>query len=100
MSLSIEQAFTYKGHDWWRWRVWLHGQDAELDGVEKVVYTLHDSFPEPVRSIEDRASGFALEASGWGTFRIYARVVRKDGTEEKLYHDLVLLRDDESPAPP
>jgi transcription initiation factor IIF auxiliary subunit len=51
---------------------------------------LHKSFPQPVRTVKDRSTNFRLEASGWGTFRIYANVLDDDGGTYKLSHDLVL----------
>ena len=90
MSLTIKQGFEYRGNDWWEWWVQLDGRDAELDQVEKVVYTLHRTFPNPVRTVTNRTDAFMLRTAGWGVFRIYATVYRKDGTPLKLYHDLVL----------
>lgn len=105
MSLKIAQdsEFVDKGSwlaegifkredsaDWWKWSVWIEGPEEELDQIDHVVYILHPTFPNPVRTCSDRASKFRLDAFGWGTFRIYAKVISKDGTELKLQHDLVL----------
>lgn len=98
MSLKIDQDFEYQGDDWWRWWIWIEGPDAELDEIEKVVYTLHETFPNPVRVVEDRSSKFRLETAGWGIFRIHAKVYLKDGTREKLHHDLELRYDDGRPT--
>ena len=75
MGLRLNQDSDYAGKDHWRWSIWLGGSDAELDDVDHVVYTLHPTFPDPVRTIADRASDFRLDTAGWGTFTIYARVV-------------------------
>jgi transcription initiation factor IIF auxiliary subunit len=101
MALSIEQESEYQGNDYWHWAIWLGGPDAELDAVDHVVYTLHPSFPNPVRTVADRATRFRLETAGWGTFTVYARVVPKGGAEEQhLERDLALFYpDDDSPAP-
>jgi transcription initiation factor IIF auxiliary subunit len=90
MALQIDQGFEYQGNDYWRWWVWIEGSEAELDQIDRVVYTLHTTFPNPVRAIKDRKSKFRLETAGWGVFRIYARVFRKNGDELPLEHDLVL----------
>jgi transcription initiation factor IIF auxiliary subunit len=90
MPLKIEQGFRYRGDDWWQWWVWLDGATEELDQVDKVVYTLHHTFPNPVRTVSSRADKFLLRTSGWGVFRIHAAVHRKDGSVLKLSHDLVL----------
>jgi len=92
MALQIKQGFEYQGDDKWRWWIWLDGPQAELDAVDYVVYTLHRTFVNPVRTVTDRNSQFRLETSGWGEFRIYAKVVTKDGDSSRLIHDLVLFR--------
>lgn len=101
MALHIEQDYAYEGNDYWRWSIWIDGPDAELDAVDHVMYTLHPSFPNPVRSVKDRSTKFRLETAGWGTFMIYARVVDKFGGSEKhLQHELELrYPEDDAPAP-
>jgi len=99
MGLRLNQDSDYAGKDHWRWSIWLGGSDAELDDVDHVVYTLHPTFPDPVRTIADRASDFRLDTAGWGTFTIYARVVGKDGSEQHLEHELELAYPDDRPAP-
>jgi transcription initiation factor IIF auxiliary subunit len=100
MALRIAQDSEYEGNDYWRWSIWLDGTDAELDAVELVVYTLHPSFPTPVRTIADRSTRFRIETAGWGTFTVYARIVHKEGApEEHLEHELELTYPDDSPAP-
>jgi hypothetical protein len=54
------------------------------------MYMLHPTFPEPVRLVTDRASGFRLTATGWGAFTIVAEVRGRDGTVQKLKHVLQL----------
>jgi transcription initiation factor IIF auxiliary subunit len=98
MELKINQGFKYHGDDWWKWWVWIEGADNALDQIDHVVYTLHHTFPKPVRVVKDRASKFRLEASGWGVFRIYANVKQKDGSEIHLEHDLQLLYTDGKPT--
>ena len=75
--------------------------DAELDAIDHVVYTLHSTFPNPVRTVTDRRTRFRLETAGWGTFTIYARLVGKGrGTEQLLEHELDLrYPEDDAPAP-
>ena len=100
MALHLEQSGEYDGEDYWRWSVWLEGPDDELDAVDHVVYTLHPTFPNPVRTESDRSTNFMLSTAGWGTFTLYARVVHRDGTEDHLEHKLELhYPDDDAPAP-
>jgi transcription initiation factor IIF auxiliary subunit len=98
MPLSIQQNATYVGRNRWKWSVWLEGPAEELDSVDHVTYILHPSFHNPVREISDRASGFRLDTSGWGTFRIYAKVFMKSGEERLLEHDLKLYYPDGTPT--
>jgi transcription initiation factor IIF auxiliary subunit len=98
ISLHLEQGYQYRGNDYWDWWIWLEGSEAELREVQKVVYTLHRTFPNPVRSIEDRDSKFMLKTAGWGVFRVYAQVHKIDGTGIKLQHDLQLEYPDGTPT--
>jgi transcription initiation factor IIF auxiliary subunit len=83
--------------DYWNWWVWIEGPDSELDQIDHVVYTLHPTFPNPVRTISDRASKFTLKTSGWGVFRLRAKVFYKDGNQTRLTHDVELKYPDGSP---
>ncbi len=89
-NLRIAQSEHFEGDDWWSWAVWLDGPTEELDAVDRVEYTLHPSFKHPVRDSTDRAGNFKLETAGWGVFPIHARVICKDGTEQRLRHELTL----------
>jgi len=92
-DLTIQQMQRYEGDDWWTWAVWVDGPDEALDRIDFVEWTLHPTFPNPVRRVRDRDSKFRLETGGWGTFPILARVRMKEGTAErelKLRHELEL----------
>lgn len=88
MGLELTQDSTYAGDDYWHWSAWIQGPDDELDKVRQVVYTLHHTFPNPIRTVTDRRTNFRLETEGWGVFRLYATVVYDDGTEKRLHLDL------------
>jgi transcription initiation factor IIF auxiliary subunit len=98
VAISIQQSETYLGDDRWGWSVWLNGEPGELDKVDHVMYVLHPTFHDPVRSIRDRSTNFRLDTSGWGTFTLLAKVVLRDGVEIVLDHDLVLLYPDGTPT--
>jgi transcription initiation factor IIF auxiliary subunit len=98
MTLRLEQSSEYHGNDWWKWSVWLEGTDAELDDIDYVEYTLHATFANPVRKIDDRVSKFRLETSGWGTFTLYAKARHKDSNQTELQHELQLFYDDGTPT--
>jgi len=96
LNIRIAQDQKYHGDDWWSWSIWIEGDDDELDKIEKVVYQLHRTFPDPVRTITKRKSKFKLSSEGWGVFTIYARVFTHDGAACKLSHDLELSYPDGS----
>lgn len=87
---SVEQSEEYEGDDWWSWSVWLAGDNAALDNVDYVEWRLHPTFPNPIRRVSDRRTGFRLETGGWGVFQIVARVQMKDGSQQVLHHHLAL----------
>jgi transcription initiation factor IIF auxiliary subunit len=89
-EFSIQQQEEYEGNDWWKWAVWIEGRDDTLNRIDFVEWTLHPTFPNPVRKIRDRASQFRLETGGWGGFHIGVRVQLKDGQQVKLSHALKL----------
>ena len=86
MNFHIDQSVTRTAPGWWNWAVWLEGSIDELNKVREVVYTLHSTFPQPVRSVTDRQSKFRLEAAGWGEFMIFAAVKTIDNQEILLRH--------------
>ena len=89
-EFTIQQWEKYEGEDWWKWAVWIEGPDEALDRIDFVEWTLHPSFPQPVRKCKERASKFRIETGGWGGFPIVARVQLKDGQQTKLLHHLKL----------
>ena len=75
----------------WKWTIFVEGGSRALDGIHCVEYTLHPTFRNPVKMICRRGQGpypFAYSANGWGTFRIKVRVIGKDGSEQRLQHQL------------
>jgi transcription initiation factor IIF auxiliary subunit len=89
-TLAIEQWEKYEGDQWWKWAVWVEGDDKALDLIDFVEWTLHPTFPNPIRRIQDRETKFRLETGGWGVFQIRARVQLKDGSQTILRHYLKL----------
>ncbi|MGQ0799390.1 MAG: pYEATS domain-containing protein [Pseudomarimonas sp.] len=94
VSLRIAQDSHYDGDDWWTWSIWIAGSAEALDGIERVEYQLHPTFPNPQRTVCHRPSQFKLNASGWGVFTIHAQVIARDGRVSKLSHRLQLEYDD------
>ncbi len=68
----------------WKWSVWIEGADQDLDQIKEVTYRLHWSFPDPLRTIRNRATKFKLDSKGWGIFEIPVKVVLHNGEIIKL----------------
>ena len=88
--LKLGQSEHYAGDDWWNWSVWLEAPPKDLEQIDHVEYTLHPTFPKPVRRVSDPSTKFKLDTGGWGTFTIRAKAVMKNGKEVPLIHDLKL----------
>ncbi len=88
--MKIKQNQELVRKNYWNWSVELEGTEEELDNVIFVVYTLHETFPNPIRRISSRNNNFKLKTAGWGEFMIYAKVLFKDKTETRLTHWLEL----------
>jgi peptidoglycan hydrolase-like protein with peptidoglycan-binding domain len=80
------------GHDWFQWRVFMADPPERLGTVRSVEYRLHETFPDPIRIVEDRVSRFAIESSGWGEFWIFITIYLTDGSEENTQHWLDLSK--------
>ncbi len=91
---KIAQDATYTGDDYWDWSVWIEATEPNLDKIESVIYNLHETFLNPVRTITSRSNKFKLETSGWGGFTIYARINFKDKTILECQHELELFYPD------
>jgi transcription initiation factor IIF auxiliary subunit len=73
---------------WWQWGIHLEGPGSELDRIRCVEYTLHPTFPNPVRLVCNPEKGFELIARGWGEFRVGIKIIFKDGSVTQLGHML------------
>lgn len=98
LNVRIAQDQRYQGNDRWAWSIWIEGADDQLDQIEHVVYQLHSSFADPVRTVRSREDKFKLRAEGWGTFTVFARAITQDGAACKLSHELELHYPDEPEA--
>lgn len=97
--MKLAQESRQVGPERWEWAVWIDGSKAQLDTIESVEYTLHPTFPTPVRVVEDRSAKFRLEEWGSGEFEIRARVHFKTGRLRTLKHWLELDRTRGARAP-
>ncbi len=91
---SIAAANTSRsiGNGRWEWSVFVVAEEKVLNKVQYVEYTLHPTFSDPVQRVGERGSergkGFALKATGWGTFEIAVKVVFSDARTRFLRHQL------------
>lgn len=79
-------------YEWFEWKVFMDEPPERLDEVESVEYRLHETFPNPVRVVEDRDSHFALRSAGWGEFEIFITVHLENGEEERTTYYLDLRK--------
>ncbi len=90
-GLRANNVARKEGTGLWRWTVFLEGPPETLDQIRCVEYTLHPTFPNPVREVCDRGKGkqgFAHTTTGWGTFEIGIRVFLRSGQVQRLSHQL------------
>lgn len=92
VQLTAENSSKELEPNWWEWAIRIKGTPAALDRIRCVEYTLHPSFPNPVRTICTRQNNFELKATGWGTFAIPIKVLFKDQTLLQLTHELRFTR--------
>jgi len=80
------------------WTVFLVADDATLENIQVVEYTLHPSFPNPVVYVKDRGSrcAFPFSSSSWGEFEVKVKISFKDGSAVELKHWLSLLQNPNS----
>ena len=77
-------------YDYYDWELYLDEDESTLKNIDHVVYILHETFPEPIRTVSEPDSKFAVQARGWGEFDVGVQVVYKDGStaNEKYRLDL------------
>lgn len=74
-----DQTLDRDGYEYFRFRIFLENDDgASLRIVEKVIYHLHPTFPDPDRQVDDPDTKFELRTYGWGQFNLKADVYIKD----------------------
>ncbi len=81
-----------KGYQHYDWKVFVNADPETLAKIDSVTYFLHPTFPNPVRTVSDASTGFALETKGWGEFEIGAKIQFKDGSTENTSYMLDLSK--------
>ncbi len=97
-SMWINKKHDY---DFYDWCVFIDEDINTINSIKLVEYTLHPTFPNPVRIIENRNDCFALYSYGWGTFDLRIKVELNNGSINALKYPLKLEFDDwpKTPAP-
>lgn len=89
-SNTARYAGQVDGQGRWDWTIFIDADQDAVSRIQCVEYTLHESFPDPIRTVCNAGNKFALSSNGWGTFTIKIRVLLKDGSQRSLTHDLKL----------
>ena len=89
-NVRLSNTFEKVSHDRYNWTVFVVASKSVLDNIQYVEYTLHPTFPNPVRRTTNRNQNFALSTSGWGEFDILAKIVFRDNQIVFLEHRLKL----------
>jgi transcription initiation factor IIF auxiliary subunit len=90
-SLDVQNVAERAADNQWKWTAFVTGPPEQIAKIRCVRYTLHPTFPNPVREVcdvSDPKQPFALSAVGWGTFNLRARIEFKDGSSSDLTHYL------------
>src|SRR5262249_55194542 len=69
---------------------YIDAANPELNDVSEVEYTLHPSFPDPVRSSNDKNHAFALQSEAGKSFTTHVRIFTKSRSTVRLQYQLVL----------
>lgn len=88
-SMLVERKPDY---DWYDWCVFVDEDLQIVNNISSVQYTLHPTFPDPIKKVENNDNCFALIGSGWGGFRIKIKVNMKDGAIVNSEHFLILAK--------
>jgi len=90
-NLSASNVATRIGNGFWQWTAFIQGPPETLRQVKCVRYTLHPTFPNPIRDVCSRGNGpraFPLTTSGWGTFPLKIHVLFANGKTTDLILNL------------
>jgi len=88
VKFSNYSMMTGKKYDdeWWEWCIFVDDTESVICEIVQVEYTLHRSFPDPIRTITDNTYRFALYSSGWGQFTANIEVLFKDNSTINQSH--------------
>jgi transcription initiation factor IIF auxiliary subunit len=92
-DITVKNTSSLVGNGRWQWTVYIDGAPSILDKVKCVEYTLHPTFPNPLRVICERGphEPFALYGNGWGEFNVGVKIKFFDRKEQTYNHWLKLV---------
>lgn len=90
LNVAVKNSSRQIEPGWWEWVIYIEGATADLDRIRCVEYTLHPTFPNPVRVVCSRTDRFQLTARGWGSFTVRIKLILDDGSIRQLSHALEL----------
>ena len=70
-------------YDYYDWEVYVDEDEKVLADIDHIVYFLHKTFPNPVRTISDKENSFVLKSRGWGEFEIGIQVFFNDSQHQQ-----------------
>ena len=96
LSVTVLNTSRYVGDGRWDWTVFVRAANPTLDAIQCVEYTLHPTFPNPVRRVcvrgKDAQQAFALSSNGWGEFTIKVKIFFRDGKPKLINYPLKLTQ--------
>src|SRR6478672_8515134 len=72
------------GREHYNLRVWLEADRKQLDDIDRVEYTLHRSFKDPIRISNNRGDNFSIFIWSYGMFAISAKLYYLDGMTSNI----------------
>lgn len=77
-------------YDYYDWEVFVDENEEVLETIDHIIYFLHETFPNPIRTITDKTNKFSLKSRGWGEFEIGIQVffTNSQSTQETYLLDL------------
>lgn len=87
--IMIQEQFKFDnyslqiGKEWFKWKILISNDepDEKLDKIIRIEYRLPESFPDPIRIVENRDSRFALDSTGGYEIPIFITIYLKDNNE-------------------
>lgn len=95
-DVAADNTSKYIGSGRYNWTVYIVASEDTLNQINYVEYTLHPTFPNPKRRVNQRGSRdypFALSSNGWGEFNIVVKVVFNNGRVFEFDYRLKLESD-------